>query len=294
MYNYAGVDRGDGSFDWNRVVGIRWDDQYQYQSMIPSRGYYRFKSIYKEVPQDLDTAIGAAGQSSSVFLGDKNFFLAPGTVGVADSYVITNSLKPFLAFGTAPHLLAPWGSAFFASLYGKYRVTSIDMDMFFRIDESTLTSGSAFTAAEFILGFGCYLWGDGAGNEPTTESIKQMVLHGDLPLAILKKTGSMPSTMNNVAHVKLRNLNILKQFVQENTVEDINDVTDFAGEFGDGAFANIIQPAFNVYCTPFYYIIKPMAGQHTLTEDTQVRILTEINIISHTELVDPQVKSPET
>lgn len=289
MYKYR-RDKDKGSFDWNRVVERRWDDQFQLTTMWPSKGYYRFRQNYREENVRL-TAVA----QEPLFWGAYNMAtLVRYDCGISAQALRLNSLTPFIDFDEAAWITQPSGTDVFASMYDNYRVSSVDMDAYFKIDPETLDApDTAGVGLKFTLGFGFYI-DTTAITGPSAAQLKEAVKNGQFPLSYLHFDSNQHNVINDQAHVKVRNLNVLNQWVQDDTGVDVENTGVFTGTFGT-SYATVGQPGNILYGYFFVVMIEPPTRVGAFgTPDVNCTILSTFNLTQHSQLSSPVSKVVET
>jgi len=270
-----------GSFDWNKVLFPRFDDQIFQVTAFPSVGYFKFEKRYQEDPDD--------GATKATLFEDLNF--SHGTVSAGDiltgaKVLLCNTLKPFEGWG-ASDSIAPFGAAELARMYSHYRVTSIDAVFKFMWDITTLQSLHE-------LGKICIGVIKADSNDPLSVSdaqIKEGVRYGKIPVVPF-----LYSTVDNhfraTATLRIQNLNIIDQFQQDPLSVNIEKTDVFAATLGSGSFATITGPATSLALHFFIYVDVP-SGRIGIPvgDDGDIDILTSAHIVQHCQLTGPSKKT---
>lgn len=290
MYNFK-RDKDSGTFNWNKVLFQRFDDQYENSTMYPCKGYYKFRNRYHEEPDAHGTAA-----VPEVF-GNLNLTQAKETIikaATGEGSFVVNSLTPWTWSAHAVNLIAPYGCAEIARMYSNYRVTSVDMNLTFELDLSSIANSFATTGnlMRGRIGFG--IWVDHPYiTDPSVAQLAEMVMFGKRPLAWMQIDTQKQLKTKTV--LRIRNLNILKQFQQDDAAIDAEDTTTFVGGLSSGTWNTLLSTPVTTTVTvnPFIFIDEPLItfGGYG---DTAVNIMTTCDIIQHTQLSGPKKKSVDS
>lgn len=287
MYKFR-RDKDKGSFDWNNVIVRRWDDQFQLTTMWPSKGYFRFRQYYREE----NARLTASAQEPLLFASYNMATAVRHDVTQSQFGLSLNSMTPFSASDELAWITQPPGKDVFELMYDNYRVSSVDMDAYFKIDPETLEAPVDGVGIKFTLGFG-FIVDTTAIDLPVAAQLREAVRNGQFPLSYLHYDSSNANSVNDAAHVCVRNLNVLNQWVQDDTGVDIENTGVFTGTLGT-SYATVGQPGNVLFGYFFVVMIEPPTTMGAFgTPDVVATIMSTISLTQHTQLTGPKGKTVE-
>lgn len=283
-------------YNLNSLIGVHFSETNSSGSLIsafPREAWFNFEQSYEERSEGSTPTLYRIFHAMDL-TGNAGTIITPNT---ATSALCLNTLESNynphygLAYGqdaiNANH--APYGAKLISDMYKTYRVTSCYFKFRFRMDTQVFLGKSSTEAGQKVVLRGGII---------LTKKPHELVNHTALREAILAnkiRTRRWVITNNSINIPELvidGDVNIIKQFDQDDQSVDQKDTTTFAALLGNGS-TTITSPATALYVVPFFMIDEPMVSFQGVSPDNAVALLTDIYVKKTTLMSGPKEKPSE-
>lgn len=290
-------------YNLNPLIGVHFNDTNNttpYIAAFPREAKYDFEDAYEEEQGQISTATWfAARDYTTATTGVGAVFFPQSTTYALCLNTLRANYNPAIPaqWGSDAHHanFAPYGTAEIAQMYGIYRVTSCYFKFRFHVDRESLNSAWTANGANhqqsFTLRIGYYLTTTPT-SVPNASTLAEAVIYNKIKT---KRWRISNHDINKMTDFILEShVNIKDQFDNDVLAADkFNDAT-FSGTLGSGPNDEIVAPSTQLYAVPFMFLESPNQGFNGTTEDTSIRILTDVYTKKYCRLTQPDPKLVES